>query len=115
MAAGSAGASIFSERLRPFLLLFSVLSLAFGFVQTYRRGRCEFRHRVFRTILLWSSAAIVAAMLIFPQFVAGVLAGRFSPNSRATVSFRAFDLAILRAGFNTASAETRVIAFLSPT
>src|SRR5277367_2603272 len=75
MAAGSAGASMFSESLRPWLLALSVSSLAFAFVQTYVRGRCEFRYRRFRTLLLWCSAALVLGMVLAPRYVSSLLAG----------------------------------------
>src|SRR5690349_21362922 len=67
MAAGFAGASLFSESIRPWLLGFSVACLVFAFVQTYFRSRCAFRQRRVRTLLLWFSAVTVAAMLAAPQ------------------------------------------------
>src|SRR4051794_41551204 len=44
MAAGSAGASIFSEALRPWLVWLSAGFLFVAFVPNYFRSRCEFRH-----------------------------------------------------------------------
>src|SRR5690242_16806591 len=70
MAAGSAGASLFSERLRPWLIWISVAFLVLAFVQTYFRQRCEFRARRLRTLLLWFSAVVVAATLLAPRFTA---------------------------------------------
>jgi hypothetical protein len=48
MAAGSAGAAMFSEALRPILVWVSALLIVVAFVQTYFRSRCEFRHRFLR-------------------------------------------------------------------
>src|SRR6185312_14261748 len=73
MAAGSAGASLFSEKLRPWLVWVSVACLALAFVQTYFRSRCEFRTRRLRTVLLWFSALVVSATLLAPQFTGSLL------------------------------------------
>ncbi len=114
MAAGSASASLISERLRPWLLVFSVACLIFAFVQTYFRRRCEFRQRRLRTVLLWFSIVLVAAMLIAPRYVSTVFAGRL-PTERATSSLTNFDEREFAREFDAASDRTRVIALLSPT
>jgi mercuric ion transport protein len=74
-AAGMAGSSAFLARLRPYLLGASVLLIGFGFYQARRAKQCNRRPSVITAILLWSSAAVVAVMILFPQAVAALLAG----------------------------------------
>ena len=107
-------ASLFSEQLRPWLLVFSVAALIFAFVQTYYRRRCEFRHRRLRTVLLWFSAVLVVAMLIAPRTVSTVLAGRL-PSFTAAGAFTDFDPAAFQKAFDAASNQNRVVVLLSPT
>ena len=114
MAAGSVGASVFSEYLRPWLLAFSAASLVFAFVQTYVRRRCDFRHRRTRTVLLWFSAAMVVTMLASPAWFTGLLAGRL-PSWSNSGELIAFDAASFARDFNAASGETRLVVLLSPT
>jgi hypothetical protein len=114
MAAGSAGASLFSEKLRPWLLGLSVASLLFAFVQTYFRGRCAFRHRRLRTCLLWFSATVVAGMFAAPTFFASMLAGHL-PVVKGSGEWRTFQLADFAREFDAARDRTRVVALLSPT
>src|SRR5262249_5964686 len=114
MAAGSASLSLFSERLRPYLLLFSVAALIFAFVQTYIRGRCEFRYRRFRTVLLWFSAAIVLAMLVVPQQFSTLLAGKL-PTFSASGELRDFDQREFIRQFDSAAKQTRIVLLVSPT
>lgn len=114
MAAGSAGASLLSERLRPWLLGLSVASLVFAFVQTYFRRRCEFRHRRARTLLLWFSIAMVGGMLAAPRPFSNLLAGR-SPWMRAAGELHPFDAAGFARQFDAAADLTRVVVLLSPT
>src|SRR6266567_504784 len=85
LSAGSAGASLFSEKMRPWLLALSLAALVLAFVQTYFRGRCEFRHRRLRTCLLWFSATIVLSMLVVPRYVSSLMAGRLPAFSAASV------------------------------
>lgn len=114
MAAGSAGASLFSERLRPWLLAFSVLSLVFAFVQTYVRQRCEFRSRRLRTFLLWFSALVVGGMLVAPRYVSSLAAGRL-PVFAASSELHAFDAAQFQRAFQAAAGGPRLVVLLSPT
>ena len=95
MAAGSAGASAFSERLRPYLLWFSVVMLGLAFVQTYRGSKCRFRQRALRTIVMWTAAALVAGMLLFPQFMAGLMTGRIVAT-HGTIELHTFEIASSR-------------------
>src|SRR5580765_6550277 len=114
MAAGSAGAAIFSQALRPWLLGFSVVCLVLAFVQTYLFGRCEFRRRRLRTFLLWFSAVSVAATLLAPQFTATLLAGRI-PGVSSTGTLRTYDDTDFLREFQAASRQTRLVVLLSPT
>jgi hypothetical protein len=114
MAAGSAGASLFSERLRPWLLAFSVASLVFAFVQTYVRRRCDFRTRRLRTVLLWFSALLVVGMLAAPRYVSSLLAGKL-PSLSAASELRPFDQSVFVREFNAATGQTRLVVLLSPT
>jgi hypothetical protein len=114
MAAGSAGASVFSESLRPWLLGLSVASIAFAFFQTYRRGRCDFRNRRIRTVLLWFSAVLVVGMLAAPRYLSSLLAGRI-PAILGASPIRPFNEAEFIRAFDAASGHTRVVLLLSPT
>lgn len=114
MAAGSAGASLFSEKLRPWLLVLSVAALVFAFVQTYFRGRCEFRHRRLRTCLLWFSATVVLGMFLMPRYVSSLMAGRL-PSFTAAGEVRDFDERNFIREFDAAAGQTRLVLLLSPT
>jgi hypothetical protein len=113
LAAGSAGASVLSEALRPWLLWFSVACIVVAFVQTYFRGRCDFRHRRLRTLLLWVSATLVGATLIAPNFTARILAGL--PVLPAAGELRPFTPPAFLREFDAASSGTRLVLLLSPT
>jgi hypothetical protein len=114
MAAGSAGASLFSEALRPWLVWLSVGFLVLAFVQTYLRQRCEYRTRRLRTVLLWFSAAVVASTLLAPRFTASLLAGRL-PEFGAASDLRTFTEAGFLREFDAASGGQRLVLLLSPT
>ena len=114
LSAGWAGASLFSETLRPWLLALSVAALVAAFVQTYFGGRCEFHHRRLRTCLLWFTAALVLAMLVVPRYVSSLLAGRL-PSFSAASELRDFDERRFIREFEPANGETRVVLLLSPT
>src|SRR6266566_9258320 len=64
-AAGAAGTSAFFVKIRPFLLAASLLFIAFGFYQAWRAKKCNCKPTVLSTILLWFSAAVVAAFILF--------------------------------------------------
>jgi hypothetical protein len=114
MAAGSAGASMFSEKLRPWLLAFSAAALVFAFVQTYVRRRCEFRHRRLRTMLLWFSTVIVVGMIAAPGVFASLIAGRV-PSLSGAGELRDFNAADFTRAFDAASDAERLVVLLSPT
>lgn len=75
LAAAAVTASIAAavNQLRPWLLGASVVLVALGFFQVYRRNSCERANRATLAIL-WISAAIVATVILFPQVIAGAVA-----------------------------------------
>lgn len=73
-AAGAAGTSAFFVRLRPFLVATSVLCVAYGFYQMRRARKCGSRPGVLSMILLWFSAIVVMAFILFPQALANFVA-----------------------------------------
>ena len=74
-AAAAAMASIAAvvANLRPWFLGASVVLVAIGFVQVYRRKACDRRSRGTLAIL-WTCASIVLLVTLFPQLVASVVA-----------------------------------------
>ena len=78
-AAGAAGTSAFVTKLRPYLLVLSVLLIAFAFYKSWRAKQCNCKPSRVSTVLLWFSAIVVFVFIFFPQvianFLANVLAG----------------------------------------
>ncbi len=72
-ALGLAGAGTVLERWQPYLMTLSVSALAFGFYRLYRQRACQKRSRA-TVAVLWSSAVLTLAFLLFPQAVASLLA-----------------------------------------
>ncbi len=77
-AAGFAGASTLLTVLRPYLLVLSVLFVAYGFYQGWRAKQCNRPPSIPSLILLWSSAAIVFVSILLPQVLANLAAGLLS-------------------------------------
>ena len=79
-AAGAAGTSALFVQLRPYLLVLSVLLIAFGFYKSWRAKQCNCKPSKVSTFLLWFSAIVVFVFIFFPQvianFVADLLAGK---------------------------------------
>jgi len=79
-AAGAAGTSAFVGRLRPYLLVTSVLLIAFAFYKSWRAKQCNCKPSGISTVLLWFSAIMVFLFIFFPQvianFLADILAGK---------------------------------------
>jgi hypothetical protein len=73
-AAGAAGTSGFVGKLRPYLLVLSVLLIAFAFYKSWRAKQCNCKPSRFSTVLLWFSAIVVFAFIFFPQVIANLLA-----------------------------------------
>jgi hypothetical protein len=74
MAAGLAGTSTFLSQLRPYLLIGSILFIAFGFYQAWRAKKCQRRTNLISSILLWFSAVFVFVSIFFPQIMANAIA-----------------------------------------
>lgn len=74
-ALGAGAASAFFVTLRPWLLGFSVVLIGFGFWQQHRAKQCAVRGRLLGKILLWAAVVVVLGMILFPQQIAGLVAG----------------------------------------
>ena len=74
-AIGLAGLSVRLQTARPWLLAGAFALLAVGFLQLYRgRYQCQKRSALSLT-LFWVAAAIVFLIVLFPQFIASLVAG----------------------------------------
>lgn len=80
-AAGAAGTSAFVVRLRPYLLVLSVLLIAFGFYRSWRAKQCNCKPSRISTFLLWFSAIVVVAFIFFPQVIANLVADLLAGKS----------------------------------
>jgi hypothetical protein len=74
-AAGLAGISLTLSRYRVWFLGASLVLLAVGFIEHYRAPQCDRSRTRWSTAILWCAAAIVLVNLIFPQWIAGLIAG----------------------------------------
>ena len=73
-AVGALGLSVALERLRPWLIGLAVILLGMSFFQTFRgRKSCQRRSRL-SLVLLGLAAAVVLAVILFPQKLAELLA-----------------------------------------
>ncbi len=72
-AAGLAELSVWSTRLHWWLLGGALVLLATGFVQMHGRRSCSTRSRASR-MMLWIALGMVAAVILFPQWLATLLA-----------------------------------------
>lgn len=77
-ALGTAGASAFFQRMRPWLLGMSILLLGVGFWQRRKAKQCAVKRTYLSAVMLWSAVTLVVAMILFPQEIAGFIADRFS-------------------------------------
>jgi uncharacterized membrane protein len=73
-AAGVAGTSAFVAQLRPYLLVLSVLLIAFGFYKSWRAKQCNCQPSRISTFFLWFSAIVVFVFIFFPQVIANLVA-----------------------------------------
>ena len=74
---GALGLSVFFARFQVWFMLLSVVLLLFGFFQVLRSGaNCRRRSRAEIT-LLTIATVVVATVLFFPQWVAGLFVGQF--------------------------------------
>ena len=75
-AAATATVAAVVSQFRPWLLGASLVLVAIGFVQVYRRKACE-RRSTATLAILWISAAIVVIVILFPQSIASAIADLF--------------------------------------
>ena len=80
-AAGAAGTSAFFARLRPYLLILSVLLIVFGFYKSWRAKQCNCKQSRMTTFLLWFSAIVVFVFIFFPQVIANLVADLLAGKS----------------------------------
>jgi len=73
-AIGAAGASAFRLRFRSWFLVLSIALIGVGFWQQRRAKQCAVKGRLIGQFLLWTAVAILLAMILFPQQIAGFLA-----------------------------------------
>jgi len=82
VGAGFFGAASFLGAAQPYLLALAIVSLGFGFIRTYTGKSCRVRRSRAGVVALWTAAAFVLAMFLFPQQVAGLLADLLGPRAR---------------------------------
>ena len=80
-AAGAAGTSAFIAQLRPYLLVLSVLLIAFGFYKSWRAKQCNCKPGRISTFILWFSAIVVFVVIFFPQVIANMVADLLAGKS----------------------------------
>jgi hypothetical protein len=80
-AAGAASASAFIAPFRPYLLVLSVLLIAFGFYKSWRARQCNCKPSRISTFLLWFSAIVVFVFIFFPQVIANLIADLLAGKS----------------------------------
>lgn len=81
-ALGAGTASAFFTTLRPWILGLSVVLLGLGFWQQHRAKQCAVRGRWFGNVLLWAAVVVVLGMVLFPQQIAGLIAGGFWQSAK---------------------------------
>ena len=74
-AAGLAGASLWLQSAKPWLLASAAILVVLGFIQLYvRRQQCRKRSPL-SIALFWLAAAVVLLVILFPQAIASLIAG----------------------------------------
>src|SRR5437660_11762669 len=73
-AAGAAGTSAFIAQLRPYLVVLSVLLIAFGFYKSWRAKQYSCKPSRISTFISWSLAILELVCIVFPQVLAVVVA-----------------------------------------
>ncbi len=107
-------AAVFNS-LRPWLIGLSVVLLAAGLFQLSRRRACR-RLSASSVIIFGLATVVVLGLALFPQSVAGILAGSGVSAEQARVTeLDAHSLTALKEEFNRAAGSVRIILLLSPT
>ncbi len=115
-AIGVAGLGTLAGDLQPWLMALAAALLVFGAVQFWRNRSCRRRSRLTIAVLC-VSGAIVGALLVFPQTLAGIAAD-WTPGGRSAPSLTQLDgaaFARLKDDFNRHADSARLIVLLSPT
>ncbi len=81
-ALGTAGASAFFQKMRPWLLGVSIVLLGVGFWQQRRAKQCAAKRSYLSEVMLWSAVVMVVGMILFPQEIAGFIADRFAGSGK---------------------------------
>src|SRR5213083_1920110 len=103
-AAGAAGTSAFVARWRPYLLVLSVLLIAFGFYKSWRTKQCNCKPSWISTLLLWFSALVAFGVVYY------FYGGHTTPKGQPPlVSFSSGDLTPLKTAFNGSASSSRVV------
>jgi hypothetical protein len=76
-AMASLGVGAFFGEFQVWFLILSVVLLVVGFVQVLRDKECSRRRSRTQIVLLGIAALVVLAVVFLPQWVAGLLVGRF--------------------------------------
>lgn len=115
-AAGTAGASAVLDTARTWLMPLSAVLIAVAIWQTYRVKPSTGRRPIAGQFILWGSAAMVAALFLFPQQIALLVAGsRNAPAGQPELTrLSAANLQSFVERFNGGSKELRVLVLLSP-
>ena len=116
-ALGLAGISVFASVNQVWLIGASFLLLGIGVIQLRRQPACQRRSNT-SIVLLGVAAALVAAVILLPQSIAGLLADRTStgaPGAPVLTELDPASFAQFKAEFNAAAGRVRIIALLSPT
>jgi hypothetical protein len=116
-AAGAGSAAVLvPPSLQPWLMGLAAVLIAFGAWRTFVRPSCATDRRWTHKTALVVSAVAVAAMWLAPQQVAGLIAGDSGQLEAPGDEARPIDsVEVLKAAFNAAHDETRLIVLLSPT
>ncbi|HXY11032.1 MAG TPA: hypothetical protein VEI52_24580 [Terriglobales bacterium] len=144
-ALGLAGASLWLQAARPWLLASAGVLLVLGFIQLYvRRTQCP-RRSPLSVAMFWVAAVIVLLVVLFPQLIASLIAGwdamvnikhvlwlagiiatllilwyfwgsqRTPPGQPPLTSLSESNIARFRSDFDGASGKVRLVLLLSPT
>jgi len=76
-----AGTSAFVAQLRPYLLVLSVLLIAFGFYKSWRAKQCNCKPSRISTFLLWFLGDCGVVFIFFPQVIANLVADLLAGKS----------------------------------
>ena len=73
-AVGLAGASVWLQQFRGWLIAAAALLLVVGFWQLYRTGKTCKKRSTTSVVMFWVAAVVVVGMILFPQVIASFIA-----------------------------------------